>query len=108
MEADAARNYALAAMVPQTREHIGSVMRSWPSDIRGLPGALAEIREVPTLLVWGSRDHAVLPTSAEPLAKCFDQVEVNIIEGAGHLPYEETPDEFNAAVKKFLRSRSNP
>jgi pimeloyl-ACP methyl ester carboxylesterase len=105
MEADAARNYALAAMVPQTREHIGSVMRSWPSDIRGLPGALTAIREVPTLLVWGSRDRAVLPSSAEPLAKCFDQVEVKIIEGAGHLPYEETPEEFNAAVKKFLRSR---
>lgn len=104
MEADAALNYARAAALPGTREHIGNVMKCWRSDIAGLQNALAAIREIPTLLIWGSRDRAILPGSAEPLAQCFNHVEVKIIEGAGHLPYEETPEEFNQAIKQFLVS----
>jgi pimeloyl-ACP methyl ester carboxylesterase len=102
METDAARNYAQAAALPGTREHIGNVMKCWRSDIGGLQNALAAIKAIPTLLIWGSRDRAVLPSSAEPLAQCFDHVEVKIIDGAGHLPYEETPEVFNRAVKQFL------
>lgn len=104
MEADAARNYAVAASLPGTRDHFGQILKTWKRDIAGLESALARIRELPTLLVWGTRDTAVLPSSAEPLAKCFDHVEITIIEGAGHLPNEERPEEFNAAVGKFLVS----
>jgi pimeloyl-ACP methyl ester carboxylesterase len=46
----------------------------------------------------------VLPSSAEPLAQCFDHAQIRMIQGAGHLPYEETPEEFNAAAKQFLVS----
>lgn len=102
MDADVSRNYANAASLPGTRDHIGEILKCWTRDIGALQNALTAIREVPTLLIWGSRDRAVLPRSAEPLSRCFDHVEVEIIEGSGHLAYEETPEQFNRAVKHFL------
>jgi pimeloyl-ACP methyl ester carboxylesterase len=29
-----------------------------------------------------------------------------MLEGVGHLPYEETPEEFNRAVSSFLESKA--
>jgi pimeloyl-ACP methyl ester carboxylesterase len=104
MDPDASRQYALPAMIPGTASHLENILKCWQPDVRELSNALAMIRKIPTLLIWGTRDTAVLPSSAEPLAQCFDHGQIRMIEGAGHLPYEETPDEFNAAVKQFLVS----
>jgi len=56
------------------------------------------------MLVWGSKDRTVDPASVEPLRRYFQSAQVAIIEGAGHLPYEECPEEFNRIVLEFLQS----
>jgi pimeloyl-ACP methyl ester carboxylesterase len=104
IERDAPGHYALPALIPGTASHLQKVLKSWPSDISALRKSLATIREVPTLLIWGTCDTAVRPSSAEPLALCFRHAQIKMIECAGHLPYEETPEEFNAAVMPFLAS----
>jgi pimeloyl-ACP methyl ester carboxylesterase len=44
------------------------------------------------------------PTSAEPLRRTFQSAQISIIEGVGHLPYEECPEEFVRIVSNFLQS----
>jgi pimeloyl-ACP methyl ester carboxylesterase len=43
----------------------------------------------------------VSPRSAERLCQVLP-AKLVLIEGAGHLPYEECPEEFNRAVTDFL------
>jgi len=53
----------------------------------------------------GSKDRAVDPASAEPLSRQFKNCRIEIFEGVGHLPYEEVPEQFNAAMVRFLSER---
>jgi pimeloyl-ACP methyl ester carboxylesterase len=85
-----------------------SVLRRWNEDLQELELALPQISNIPTLLIWGSRDKAVAPTSSERLKQNFRQSQLVMMDGVGHLPYEEAPDEFNRLVKEFLSSRSDP
>ena len=62
----------------------------------------ARIAHIPTLLIWGSLDTAVDPASAAQLKQHFKDCRLVMFEGAGHLPYEEVPEEFNRAVAEFL------
>ena len=96
--------YSAPLKIPGTFEHGLHIMRHWTMDLRELESVLAKIGDYPTLLIWGSRDRAVYPSSAEPLRRQFKKCELVVIEGAGHLPYEETPKDFNGAVIDFLLS----
>ena len=79
-----------------------SVLRTWPQDLRELESVLPRITHIPTLIMWGGLDNAVDPSSAEKLRQQFQNSRLVMLEGVGHLPYEEVPDEFNRTVKKFL------
>ena len=83
-----------------------SVLRRWSADLQELELALPRIANIPALLIWGSRDKAVAPASAEHLKQNFRQCQLVMMDGIGHLPYEEAPDEFNRVVREFLLSRS--
>ena len=96
--------YSTPLKIPGTFEHGLHIMRHWTTDLRELESVLPKIGDYPTLLIWGSRDRAVYPSSAEPLRRQFKNCELVVIEGAGHLPYEETPKDFNGAVIDFLLS----
>jgi pimeloyl-ACP methyl ester carboxylesterase len=63
------------------------------------------MREIkaPTLLVWGTKDRLVYLSSAERVHATIPNAHLVIIDGTGHLPYEEQPQQFNAAVVPFLR-----
>ncbi|HXW92436.1 MAG TPA: alpha/beta hydrolase [Terriglobales bacterium] len=79
-----------------------TVLRSWNRDLRLLELALPRVSQIPTLLVWGSRDGAVDPASAVPLGQQFADCQLRMLEGVGHLPYEEAPEDFNQAILGFL------
>jgi pimeloyl-ACP methyl ester carboxylesterase len=74
--------------------------------MREMQAALAEVAGIPSLLIWGSKDRVVDIQSAEPLAKELGGARVAVIEGAGHLPYEECPAEFSQVLREFLRGIS--
>lgn len=94
--------YSAPLKVPGTTEHLLSIVRSWHKGLRDIKAVLPNIAGVPTLLIWGGRDRAVFPQSAEPLKAQFHNAELVIIPDAGHLPYEEVPEEFNRIVLDFL------
>jgi pimeloyl-ACP methyl ester carboxylesterase len=81
-----------------------AIVRCWGEDMRRLEAALANLADLPTLLIWGSRDRVIPLSSVAPLQRRFHHNRLLVLEGAGHLPYEEMPQEFNRAVLQFLDS----
>jgi len=78
----------------------GKVTWAWPEP----PGAqrLDEL-EVPTLVVVGSADVEDMQQIAGRLVAGIEGARLEVIEGAGHLPSLERPDELNRLLLDFLR-----
>ena len=103
---DSLEGYRKLLRMPGSYDYALSVVRSWNRDLEELESALPRIADIPTLLIWGTKDTAVDPASATQLQKNFRDCRLVMFEGVGHLPYEEVPDEFNSAVTKFLVPKS--
>lgn len=58
----------------------------------------------PTLVLCGSEDTITPPGGARELAAALRSAQYQTIEGAGHASYIEQPEQFNAAVLKFIDS----
>ena len=84
--------------------HALRILRTWNRDLKELQALLPQITAIPTLLLWGSLDTAVPLSSSFPLRQQFRDCRLVVFDGAGHLPYEEVPDDFNRAVLEFLNS----
>lgn len=79
-----------------------AILRSWNQDLAELKSALPRISQIPTLLIWGRLDAAVDPASAATLQAQFQHCRLVMMDGVGHLPYEEVPEEFSRMVCEFL------
>jgi pimeloyl-ACP methyl ester carboxylesterase len=100
--ADSLEGYKAPLALPGLFEHALSIVRTWSPDLRELQALLPTISQIPTLLMWGTKDPAVYYSSLDPLARSFANVERVAFPGIGHLPYEECPKEFNQALIDFL------
>jgi pimeloyl-ACP methyl ester carboxylesterase len=100
------QGYSTPLRIPGAFKYWLDVMSTWNRDLEELKSAMPHIAHIPTLLVWGSRDSAVDPASANQLSQHFTDCRIETFEGVGHLPYEEVPDEFNFAVTRFLSPNS--
>ena len=94
--------YSAAFRIPGTLNYGLGVVRSWNRDLADLESALPRIANIPALILWGSKDTAVCPDSAEQLRQVFKHCDVETFDGVGHLPYEEVPERFNSSVIRFL------
>lgn len=97
--------YAAPYALPGSFEHELRILHSWNRDLEELQAALPRIAHIPTLLLWGRLDVAVSPASAEPLRRIFHNCRLVMLDGVGHIPYEEVADEFNRIVNEFLLNR---
>ena len=52
----------------------------------------------PTLLVWGAEDGLATLKQADALQRWIPEARLITIDGAGHMPQVEKPEEFVAAV----------
>lgn len=95
--------YAAPLEIPGSADYLLGVVACWNADLSKMEDALRKISHIPTLLIWGSKDGAVYPESAAELVKRLPRAELVFMKRAGHLPYEEFPDEFNRLVCDFLR-----
>jgi pimeloyl-ACP methyl ester carboxylesterase len=83
-----------------------------PATIRSMAAAFAEADlrpalpdiSVPTLLLYGDRDQRASSRVAEELHRQIPGSEKVILPGLGHVTNLEAPDQFNAAVRRFLLS----
>jgi pimeloyl-ACP methyl ester carboxylesterase len=58
---------------------------------------------IPTMLVWGTRDHVVPSHQADPAHRAMPKSRLEIFEGAGHFPHHSDPHRFLAILRDFLR-----
>src|SRR5438270_2115216 len=93
--------YRSQIMRPGRVDNILNTLRSWEKDVHALRAVIPKIK-ARTLLIWGTRDSAVDIGSAEALKHALPDCQLKVIEGAGHLPFEETPEEFNRLVLDFI------
>jgi len=108
MTSETIRGYGLPLARPGVLEHALGIVRTWNSDMEELKRALPAIWGIPVLLVWGSKDRVVDLESAETLAEQVHAVGTEVIRGAGHLPYEEEPQEFSRIILDFVGQHSPP
>ena len=94
--------YSRMMDVAGTIEYALEVVRSWKQDMRELESRIPLLAEVPALLLWGSRDCAVAPASGYELASRMSKARLTVMNGAGHMAYEEAPEEFNRLTLDFL------
>jgi len=103
---DSLAGYRIPILKNKVFRHASHIVKNWTVDLAALGGALPKIRDYPTLLLWGSKDRAVDPRSAEPLSQNFRNAHLIVFEGVGHLHYEEAPEEINRALIDFLTNAS--
>jgi pimeloyl-ACP methyl ester carboxylesterase len=56
-----------------------------------------------TLIVWGTNDREIPETSMRIMAQGIRGARLEILDGAGHVPFAEMPERFTALVRAFLR-----
>ena len=66
------------------------------------PGEKLGSIKVPVLVITGGDDRIVPPEASEKIADEISHAELVVIPNAGHLPHEETPEEFLEVVIDFL------
>jgi pimeloyl-ACP methyl ester carboxylesterase len=102
--AEVARGYAALAE-PQRRKAFLATLRS----VVGTKGQrvsasdrlyLAE--EVPVLIVWGARDPIIPMRHGEEAHRMLPGSQLEIFDGAGHMPQLEQPGRFVAVLERFL------
>ncbi len=94
--------YAAGLKVPGSFEHLLRIVRSWHDDLVLVERSLPALSQLPTLLLWGSRDVAVFPSSIHQLQRRLKNSALVLMRGVGHLPYEEVPEQFNRVLCDFL------
>ncbi len=78
------------------------------SGVYNVPNTMSDLTEhlpsisLPTLVVWGSRDQTLAPSSFPKLVDAMPRAEGKSID-AGHVPHQSNADEFNEMVMDFLR-----
>ena len=99
---DSLEGYRIPTRENRAHEHGLRIASAWTADMQALKKAIGKIGHYPTLLMWGTHDRIVPFRSSEPLYRSFRNARLVAFEGAGHLPYEECPLEFNRALLDFL------
>jgi pimeloyl-ACP methyl ester carboxylesterase len=93
--------YARPLRIKGTVPHCLALLKDWNRNVDELESVMRHI-DVPTLVVWGTRDRLVYYDSASQVVSTLRNARLVTIPGAGHLPYEERPEEFNSALVRFL------
>ncbi|MGH9556043.1 MAG: alpha/beta fold hydrolase [Terriglobales bacterium] len=103
---DTVEGYIRPMLIPGSFEYALDTLRTLRRDLDEMANLLPHIAHLPVLFLWGTHDPIVLPESLAPLRAYFRAAQEVWLEGAGHLPYEEFPEEFNRAVSAFLAGTS--
>jgi len=73
-------------------------------DTLGLPGLISQVR-APTLVIWGREDKWVPVAHADRFLAAIPGSRKVVIDGCGHIPQEERPQQVAALLEEFLPAR---
>ena len=63
---------------------------------------LEEVPQVPTMIVWGSKDRMIPAWHALSAQRALPDCRVELFEGAGHFPHLDDPDRFARVLREFI------
>lgn len=99
--ADQTRAFAMLNWYRASGLHVPSMTEPF-----GLPASYAPPPfpklEIPTLVIWGMDDEALLPANVDGLTDWVEDLTVDRIANAGHFIPWEAPGAVNAALDRFL------
>jgi pimeloyl-ACP methyl ester carboxylesterase len=67
-------------------------------------GYLPSGSDIPTLVIWGTRDRMIPAWHASRALEVFPRARVVLFEGAGHFPHLEEPERFATVLDEFIAS----
>lgn len=91
----------VGVMNTPTIAHIVDIMRGWDGDMAIIEDALRKLDPRRTLLLWGDMDRAVSVKSGQRISE-MTGVKLTVIEGTGHVPFQEAADECNEVLLRWL------
>jgi len=74
-----------------------------PRDASAAPNLDALLVKVPTLVIWGEKDTALLTQNLDGLDKFVPQLTVKRVPDGSHWVIHEKRDEVNAAIRDFIK-----
>ena len=79
-------------------------MRTLLHEFQWSPGERDQLERLvaPTLVMFGTRDRLVFSPSVVAMVRALPNVELDVVEGAGHVLPEEVPDRVNRRLAGFL------
>lgn len=103
---DVARRPQYARVFAATARHLGTVRGVRAGWRRRLLAQVAAL-DVPTLVVWGTKDLILPVAGLQAAAHAFPHARTHRFEGVGHMPQIERPDDFSRIVSWFLADVEN-
>ncbi len=79
-------------------------LKAWGTNPIDLESRLSEI-DTPTLIIYGSDDKIVPPEDSQKLNELLPNSTMKMIQETGHLPHEESPDEFEESIIPWIKSQ---
>ncbi len=58
--------------------------------------------DLPVLLVWGAKDELTVPEDGREASEILPRAEFHLLDGVGHIPPEEAPDQLAELMRTFL------
>jgi pimeloyl-ACP methyl ester carboxylesterase len=97
--------YMMPLRIPGTAEAIVSTFSNCREIV---PLNSDSLKNTAVLVVWGTKDSWIPPRSANLIKTYIPQMELHKIKGAGHMPMETHPKEFNGILVNFLDRVNKP
>lgn len=91
--------YMMPLRIPGTSE---AIVSSFSNCKETIPLSIDSLKNIPVLVIWGTKDSWLPPRSAKIIKTYVPSMELFKIKGAGHMPNETHPREFNGKLVNFL------
>lgn len=95
--------YRKPLLLPRSLDYGVAIAQNWRRDLSCLLEAIREIGDLPVFLIWGRKDPVVPVSSGRELKRHLRNAWMAEIDGVGHLPYEEEPEQLNRILLEYLR-----
>ena len=95
--------YRVPAKTPNAFDSFAAMITGDDLDV---PAGFARRITVPTLIVWGKNDKAVLPQNGRQLQSDITGAQLVYLEQCGHMIQEERPEELADLLLDFCRKRN--
>ncbi len=82
--------------------HVLRAVVDWRGQVVSMVDRAYLAREMPTCVVWGSRDSVLPVTHAQNARQAIPRARIEVIKGAGHFPHEEQPERFAEILNDFI------